>query len=216
MVKKIALLLGLLVLIPQPAYAVDYMTSTAADYQASRPAMTKPAKVMEGKTDKMLRIAEPLKKKSLKEQIQNISDARKKNIVGKIGDRLTTSNTNLTGKMDQALMRMSQILEKIASREATLSSSGTNTSALKTAITNAQNDITSAKTLVATQKTKTYTAELTDDTLGSVISGLVQQFKTDITAAHESVRSARTSLLTAMQELIKLTPDTVKTNTVVN
>ncbi len=198
MLKKfIIYLISALIFIPQPAYAMETM--------ATSPAITKPANIMTKMSQVTASIDPNSKLKNFREQIQTIKDARKKTIVEKINNRITSSNTNLTTKMQNALDRMSNVLQQIATKEATLATSGANTTTLKTALANAKIAVTAAQTAVDAQKAKTYTGVITDDTtLGAVISALVRQFNQDIQATHKQVINAKMAVVASMQELVKL------------
>ena len=150
-----------------------------------------------------------MKKETFKQQIQAIKDAKKKTITERIDTRISSSNAKLTAKMQNAIYRLTAFVDQISTKEAQLAAGGTNTASLKTAIANAKTAIATAQTAINTQKAKTYEGQITDETtLGSVISQLVRQFNQDIQATHRQVLSAKTAVLAAMQELVKLKPET--------
>lgn len=131
-------------------------------------------------------------------KLQSISDTRKKNVVERIDTRLNNANQKHTDKMAKNLDTLSSILERVSTKAATLKSEGKDTTAVDAAIVNAQTAITTAQTAVTAQAGKDYILTITDETtLGQTISPVVTQFRTDITAAHQTVIAARLAVTEA-------------------
>lgn len=208
MLKKIAFFLGILIFVPQPVYAIDYMSSSAGNMNPVKAAIQN---IKSGKQEVMAA------RESFHEQLSLIKDARKKTIAQRVNTGITNANKNRTNMMSAALDRFTNIISELSSKSATLKTQGKDTTALDAAITNAQTAITTATGMVGTQKAKTYSAEITDDsTLGNAIRQMVLQFKTDITATYQSVLTAKKAVVAAMLEMVKLTSSTETKATVVN
>ena len=189
--KSLVATLSLFILAPQAVFAVDYMATT--------PAKLSPASA---------RVQNAMTKKTFKEQIQTIKDTTKKTVAERINTKISTANSNLTSKMQSSLTRMSAVVERIASKGATLATSGVDTTTLETAILNAQNAIQTSQLAVSTQAANTYTAEITDESLlRNAIGAMVSEFRQDISATHLTVVDAKKAVIGAMQELLKISPE---------
>lgn len=140
-----------------------------------------------------------------KKRMAEIRDARKKAIVERIAVKIPNANTRLTNKMTDALTKLTQILNRIKNKAANLAASGQNTTALYTAITEAETAIASAKAAVEEQASKEYSANITTDAgLRSVIGQMVSQFRLDIQAVHKLMVEARQAVAEAIAEAAKL------------
>lgn len=144
-------------------------------------------------------------KNNFREKMAAIKDTRKKALVEKISSNIAVQNTRFTTKLTNALTRMSDALTSMKNKSAALKISGKNTTSLDTAIAAAEAVIANAKTQVAAQAEKAYTAEIADDaTLKNVIGQMFQQFRKDIQATHQLVISAKNAVIAAAKELSKI------------
>lgn len=140
-----------------------------------------------------------------KTQIMQIRDERKRTIVGNIDDRVATANANLTNKMTQTLTRFTNILTMLTIQSTTFKGQGKDTTALDAAIASAQTAITTAQNAVTTQETKTYSANVTDEsTLRTTIGGMVSGFRTDIMTVYQTMIDAKQKVANAWAEAEKL------------
>ncbi len=152
-----------------------------------------------------------------KTKLAEIKDARKQSIVTNIDTRINTINKNRTDEMSKRLERLTTILTKISTKEATLSSEGKNTTTLKNDITAATAAINAAITAVSDQAAKDYVVTLTTDTaLKTNVSTVIKQFMADIKAVFLKVVAAQTAVFKAHTDLAKLmgitpTPTTATT-----
>lgn len=199
MVKKLAFTILLLLIIPQSAYAFDYMV-------ASSPATVRNLNKV-GISSTNLNPTLQAEKQSFKQQIQAMRDANKKTIVEKVNNGITNANTNRTNMMNNALTRFTAILSDLSTKSATLKSQGKNTTALDSAITSAQTAVANAQAAVTVQKAKTYSANISDETLlRSPIAQMVLQFKSDILSTYQLVLTAKQAVVAALKEYEKLQP----------
>ena len=210
MVKKaLLIILFAVVFAPQTALAQTISTTTtpsAADYgQGLKTQRTATAQVMKD--------AMQVKRDEFKAKIAGIKDARKQLIVEGLDTRIATSNAKLTNKMTNALTRLTEIIAKLKIRTSVLQGEGKDVTALNSAITAAETAITDAMTAVEAQKAKVYTANITTDaTLGSVIGGMVRQFKNDIQGVFLKVKNAHQKVKDAWVSAAKLSGEKTATS----
>lgn len=206
MLKKILILIAsVLIFAPQTVFALDNTaTSTPSTVITTRPLL----QTVTQRSEQQLPNTKPeilTKLQDFREKIKTIRDTRKKQLVLRIDDRIATSNANLTNKMSEALKRMSFFLTNLATKSSALKASGKDTTALDAAIANAQTAITTAQAAVDTQKAKTYTAEITDDSLlKGAIGQMVSGFRLDIMATYKTVIDAKQAVMKAVSELAQL------------
>ncbi len=142
---------------------------------------------------------------AFKQRIQQIQDARKRLIVEKINSKIASSNTRLTGKMVDALDKLTSILDRIKVKAATLKADGKDTTKLEEAIAAAEKAIADAKTAVIEQAQKQYSVEIpSDGVLKNAIGQMVSQFRQDIKAVHKLVVDAKQAVSKAISELAQL------------
>ncbi len=196
MLKKVVFSAGLFLIFTTSAFAQTEGTSPSAMTHPLKPLRTA---VQQDKDVLRAKIQE------FKSQISLIRDERKKMIVEKIDNDILASNSKLTDKMSQALAKMSIILDKLKIKSTALKTEGKDTSALDAAITAAQTAIDNAKTSVAAQSQKQYSATITDDiTLKNVIGQMVSGFRLDIMTVHKQVSDAKASVAAAIAQAAKL------------
>lgn len=135
-----------------------------------------------------------------------IKDVKKKNVVEKIDNKITTLNQNYSEKMAGSLDTLQQVLNKISSSSSHLKIKGINTTSLDAAIISAQGAITKAKSLVFSQAAKEYIASISAETrLKSDVGLTVSQFSSDVESSSKSVNEAKLAVERALQELSKIT-----------
>ncbi len=140
-----------------------------------------------------------------KTKLAEIKDAKKQSIVTNIDARINTINKNRTDEMSKRLERLTTILTKISTKEATLSSEGKNTTTLKNDITAATTAINAAITAVSDQAAKDYVVTLTTDTaLKTNVSTVIKQFMSDMKAVYAKVVAAQSAVRKAHTDLAKL------------
>lgn len=123
-------------------------------------------------------------KVQFRERLNTIKDTRKKAVVQKINDDIAVKNKKHTDKFNEVLARLQAFLNKIsleAKDSKTLSD-----------IKSAQAKIDAAKSAVASQATKEYTIEITDETtLRNDVGTTISQFRVDLKQVHKVVVDAK-------------------------
>src|SRR3989344_3615978 len=123
-------------------------------------------------------------KVQFRERLNTIKDTRKKAVVQKINDDIAVKNKKHTDKFNEVLARLQAFLNKIsleAKDSKTLSD-----------IKSAQAKIDAAKSAVASQATKEYTIEITDETtLRNDVGATISQFRVDLKQVHKVVVDAK-------------------------
>lgn len=120
------------------------------------------------------------KREQYRERLQNLKDEKKQQILEHISNRIKVLNDRITKTMLRMVERLEALLKKIKDRVPAVDT------------TAAQAKIDEAKTAIATQATKEYIIEFTDETgLRAGASAAKQQFRADIQAVREKIRTAR-------------------------
>jgi exonuclease VII large subunit len=204
MSKKFFLALALLLFFVVPAFA-----QTPGDAMAPKSTTSNiTSQIQSVKNDKENSTKELMKAKiqAFKQRIQDIKDEKKKAIVEKIDDHVATANARLTTKMNNALTRMTSILNELQQRSTSLKANGKDTTAVDAAITDAQKAITDAQTAVNGQSQKEYSANIVSDAgIRSAIGQMVSTFRNDITATHKAVVDAKQAIVKVLTMLSTLT-----------
>lgn len=144
-------------------------------------------------------------REAYKQKLLTIKDERKKMQVEKIDARIANTNKNLTNKMTESLNRLNKIMEKLAKRAQILKSEGKDIGLYETAAANAQTAITNATTAVSTQAAKTYNITITSETLLKTnVGSTISLFRTDISATHKLIITAKQAVMKTATELAKL------------
>lgn len=139
---------------------------------------------------------------NFKTKLTEIKDTKKQEIVTNLDNRIATINKNRTDEMSKRLDRLTTILGKISTKEATLKSEGKNTVTLASDIAAALTSIDAAKQAVTDQSAKDYVMTITTDTaLRSSASTTIKQFMTDIKAVFLKVTSTQKAVVKAYQDL---------------
>lgn len=145
-------------------------------------------------------------REEFKQKLQSIGDTRKKNTVERIDTRLNNANQKHTDRLTDNLEKLSSVLERISSKAASLKAEGTDTSAVDTAITNAQVKIDAAEAAITAQAGKEYVITITDEaSLRQAISPIVTQFRDDIKTTFQAVVDARAAVVEAARALKTIT-----------
>lgn len=136
-------------------------------------------------------------------RFQAIRDARKRQVVERIDERLSALNNQLTTHFGNALDTLENVLNRISSRaDKAAAEKGIDVSAVRGAIAGAQTAIANARAAVAAQAAKTYTIIVTTDTKlrGDVgksrqaLHGDLKNVFELVRTAHDAVRNAAVTL----------------------
>ncbi len=145
------------------------------------------------------------KKTELKAEIAKIKDAKKQEILSRVYDSLNELNKRTTDQLQKALNQIADVLDRVKSRTDKAEAAGKDVSAVRTAITNAENAIATARTGVTAQAGKVYTFQVgTDATLKTGVGKARQALYADLAKARDLVKAARDAVHAAAVELGKI------------
>lgn len=142
------------------------------------------------------------KREELKERLSELKDQRKARVVENIDDSLSKRNEKWINHWADVISRLNESLAKIQTKTTELSTEGKDVTSVNTAIARAQSSIAEAQANINAQASKTYTIEInSENTLGRDVSGVISQFKTDISKVLQSIKSAKTAVKEAFEAL---------------
>ncbi|MEW5805116.1 MAG: hypothetical protein AB1721_00065 [Patescibacteria group bacterium] len=145
------------------------------------------------------------KRVALKEQLQNIRDERKQAIVERIDQRIDELNQRMTNHFLAVLEKLETVLERIGSRADKAEANGLDVSAVRSAITEAEQAIAAARTAVAEQSGKTYLINITDEeNLKADVGQARQALAEDLKAVREVIKSAHDAVRRAAVALAQI------------
>lgn len=145
------------------------------------------------------------RREEFQNHLQEIRDERKQSIVENIDTRLSSVNEKWVTHWNNVLSRLSEILVKLQTRLDEYAGDA-DTTALSSAITQAQTSINTAQAAVTAQAGKTYTIDITDETtLGDDVSSTISDFHSDIQEVLDTVKAAREDVHNVFVEVRKLT-----------
>lgn len=219
--KKLLVFVSCFVFLASPALsfaqdAATTMTATSNDTTTTTPSVTTTTPNTKFPLRKPIAAAREDLKSDLKDKMQQareefktkmaaIKDQRKQQLIANLDIRIATMNKNRTSEMSERLTRLTSILGKISTKEASLKAEGKNTTTLASDIAAAQSAIDTASKAVSEQAAKDYTMNITTDAaLKSAASTVIQQYKTDITAVFLKVKAAHQAVVKAYKDLGQL------------
>ncbi|KKT90587.1 MAG: hypothetical protein UW92_C0033G0002 [Candidatus Jorgensenbacteria bacterium GW2011_GWA2_45_13] len=137
-----------------------------------------------------------------KEQVAKLKDTRKQDALTRINEEVNNLNKRLTGTFSSILDQLNGVLANIASRADKATAGGGDATAVRVAITNAQNDIAGARTAVTIQAGKMYPIIIESDTTAKSDVGAVRNaLHADLSAVRDTVRVARDAVHNAANAL---------------
>ena len=139
-----------------------------------------------------------LERDALREKLGTIRDERKRGIVERADKRLEEiANTEING-FTRVLDNLDKVLEKIDSRADKAEANGKNVSSVRTAITNAENLLKTARDLVTAQASKTYPINVTtEQKLGEAVSAARLALHADLKKVRDAIQKARKAVTDA-------------------
>lgn len=134
---------------------------------------------------------------------EKIKDARKKNAVLKINERIASISSQKTDKMADVLKRLNLIIEKLEDKGSLIT--GCDKTQLENSIIDAKSTIVKAEDLVTKQATKEYNIDLTDEsTLKENVQTVIRSLNQDLQEVHKAVITAKEKVIKSAVELNKL------------
>ncbi len=145
------------------------------------------------------------KKRELKTKLAKIKDERKKQVVEKIDGQLDELNKRRMDHFSQVLEQIEKVLDKISGRTAKAEANGRDVSAVKSAISEAQNSIAASRSAVQTQAVKTYTITITtENALRQDVGKARQALHADLVKVEDTVKAAREAVRKAATTLAQI------------
>lgn len=145
-----------------------------------------------------------------KRQLSIIRDTKKQAVVDKLNTNCQDINTKRTDKMASMLEKLSLILTNVATRAASASAAGKDTTTVDSAITTAQTDIADAQAAVTLQAGTPCTITLTNETnvktdVGKVISAMQSNLQT----LYSKIITAKQAVSIAIAALARVTGESI-------
>lgn len=131
------------------------------------------------------------KKIQLKEQLQKVKDERKQKAVEKINEQMQALNDRRMKHFSEVLGKIEQTLVKISTRADKAEDRGLDVSSVRTALDAANAAIATSRSAIEAQSAQVYTITVnTEETLRMDVGKVRQQLEKDIAAVRETVKSA--------------------------
>lgn len=157
--------------------------------EAARQSLDSARKAAKSKMDEL--------KAKFQQEVSKVKDESKKQIATHLDEQMNQLNVKWTDHFNNVLDQLSAVLAKIKLRTDKAEANGSDVSAVRTAIQNAQNAIDNARTAVQTQAQKSYTATFqSEQQLGSA-------FKTTRDALHKDLTNLRDNIIKNAREAVK-------------
>lgn len=140
---------------------------------------------------------------ALQEKIRSLNDERKKTAVTDFSEKISELNAKYTDHLTTVTNNIEVVLQGIISRTEKAAVDGKDVSAVRGAITKAEEDIAAARSQIVRQAATTYAidADLTEENLRAEISSVRDAFRNDLQAVRDSVLAARGSVSEAAVSL---------------
>jgi len=145
----------------------------------------------------------------LKADLAKIKDAKKRTLAEMLATELPKINTKRTDAWKTQLNQMTDTLKKMEEKGA---ATGKNTTALTTAIKNAEQTIAGAMNAVIAQSGKLYTITITNGeaSMSANVQTSLKTLQNDLKPVEDTVKTARESVRLAIRELAKLTGESME------
>ncbi|OGK21411.1 hypothetical protein A3C23_01325 [Candidatus Roizmanbacteria bacterium RIFCSPHIGHO2_02_FULL_37_13b] len=154
-------------------------------------------------------------KTEYRQKLEAFKDAKKKQIVERINNRLSTINKNRMDHFLRVIARLNQILQKIKNLTNQAKAKGIDVYNVETAISSAQIALDNAKTAVTDQGKKEYVININDESTVRVDVGqTVSSLQNDLRNTLKVIIDARQLVHAAASQLAKVAGSTsLKTST---
>ncbi len=152
-------------------------------------------------------------------KLRGIKDARKKELVKKISDHLCMARDDRVNSLNQRLKIMTDILARVGEKASAAQAKGKDITAVTTAVTNANQAISTAQSAVNDFSSSSCVLTISGDELklGREAKSANQQLTNEVKAVGEKVAVARKAVGGAVQALARVLgeaiPQPVKENT---
>lgn len=158
------------------------------------------------------------KKEEFKAKLLEIKNEKKRALVERISTKLSNVNTNRTTLMNAVLEKINTLLNRLVERINTAKANGKDVAPVEFSLTEAQDALSAARTLVAVQTTKTYEFQISPEegVLKSNVGATVSQFEKDLRDTHKAVIDAKQAVMSLIKDLNKLKTTTVSPTTVIS
>lgn len=145
------------------------------------------------------------KKQQLKTNLAKIKDERKRQVVEKIDSQLDDLNKRQMDHFSQVLVQIEKVLDGVSSRASKAEANGRDISAVKSAVSEAQNLIAASRKAIEAQIGKTYTITITtENALRQDVGKARQALHADLTKVQEAVKAAREAVRKAATTLAQI------------
>lgn len=145
------------------------------------------------------------KRTELKQNLAKIKDERKKAAAERIYQELNKLNERTMNHFVDVLNHLEKILGKIKDRTAKAETNGRDVSAVRTAISDAEQAIAASRAAVETQSKKTYDFTFnSEETLRLNVGKVRQQLRDDVSAVRKTVFDAREAVRKAATTLAQI------------
>lgn len=149
------------------------------------------------------------------QKLETIKDERKKDIVDKIDTRMSERNEKYVSRMTEIIEKLKNILSKISEKVAVLKTEGKDTTALDSAIDEAEAAIVAAEAAVTVQAGKEYVITLgSESALRITVGSVVSSFRGDLRVLHQAITKAKQAVMKAAREVARLRGERVDEPTV--
>lgn len=144
-------------------------------------------------------------KEQLREGLKKIKNEYKQQAVERVNNRFQDLNKIWTDHFVDVLNRLDQILDNIASRADKAEANGQDVSSVRTAISQAKDAISEARTAVVAQAGKVYTITITtEESLRQDVKNTREQIFIDLKNFRDKVKDARDAVHDAATTLAKI------------
>ncbi|KKR89118.1 MAG: hypothetical protein UU85_C0003G0035 [Candidatus Wolfebacteria bacterium GW2011_GWA2_42_10] len=144
-------------------------------------------------------------REDLKNRLIKIKDERKKQTVERINNQINELNERRLDHFSDVLEKLEKVLDRIGSRADKAEAHGLDISAVRTAITEANNVIAASRAAIAAQAGKTYTIIIsTEAALRTDVGKTRQVLHDDLTKVQETVKAAREAVKKAAVTLAQI------------
>jgi len=146
------------------------------------------------------------KKAEVRERVRVlVVDEQKQAIVTRVYDQVNALNERLTGHYTEILDKLDAVLSGVLSRAGKAEAVGRDLSAVRSAVTEAQNMLVAARALVAEQAQKSYSFEISsEETLRSDVGESRNRLQEDLESVKEKIREVHSAIREAAVTLAQV------------